>query len=241
MKTHIISMWHNEEYLAPLFLNHYRNADKITIILDDCNDSSREYLGGCEVEEISTGGLDDINKAKLLSAAAHFSDADIRIVVDADEFIYPTRPLRVNPFTVYSVGFWEVFRHRTDPDIDRDAPPLQQRLHGNPKRGQSFGQNHFIKPIVFGQGARCMLTPGNHENMGGDPIIDNAFDGVHWAMADSAISLGRRFAKRHRMSRVNFDNGLTSHDWNITGQEILRDCESMVNAPKVVNAERERF
>jgi hypothetical protein len=238
---HIISMWHNEEYLAPLFLEHYKRADKITIILDDCSDCTREYLGGCEVEEIKTGGLDDIAKAKLLSAAAFISDADIRIIVDADEFIYPTLPMDVRPRQIYSVGFFEVFRHQSDKDIDRTQPPLQQRKHGNPKRGQSFGQDHFVKPIVFGPGSLCMLEPGNHYNMSDDPVIDNMFDGAHWAMADTAISLSRRFMKRHRMSQVNYDNGLTSHDWNVTAQDILKDSEKMIMSPEVISTDRERF
>jgi len=234
-------MWHNEECLAPLFLKHYENADRITVILDDCTDDSIRYLDGCDVQEIQTGGLDDINKGKLLSSLATESNADVRIVVDADEFVYPTEDIEVRPGFVYSVGFWEVFRHSSDVDVNFDRCPLQQRKHGNSIRGQSFGQNHFIKPIVFGKGVDVWLAPGNHYLMSEDPIIDGCFDGSHWAMADPALAVARRCEKKVRMSKRNYDNGLTSHDWNITPQEIIQDCANRLDSPKVIVTDCERF
>lgn len=238
---HIITMWHNEEFLAPLFLKHYERADRITVVLDDCTDDTLSYLSGCDVQEIKTGGLDDINKGKLLSSLASESDADVRIVVDADEFVYQTQDIEVLPGFVYSVGFYEVFRHASDTDISLDRPPLQQRKHGNPVRGQSFGQNHFIKPIVFGKGVEVWLAPGNHYLMSADPIIDGCFDGAHWAMADLDVALARRGEKKVRMSQRNYQNGLTSHDWNVTPAQIMADCDRMREAPKVIITERDRF
>jgi len=237
-------MWHNEEILAPLFFDHYKRADLITIILDDCTDNTRDYMKGkpYEVLKIESGGLDDIQKAQLLSHVATQSKADVKIVVDSDEFIYPTRDdFTVKPGEVYSVGFWEVFRHISDSDVNRNAPPLQQRKHGTPVRGVSFGQGHFIKPIVFGKGVEVWLAPGNHSLMSDDKIIDDHFDGTHWAMADVDIAIARRGLKRVRMSQANYDNGLTSHDWNITAAQIIADCNDKLNAPETVRTERVRF
>ncbi len=239
---HIISMWHNEALLAPLFMDHYKRADKITLILDDCTDDTRNFIDGVELYEIGTGSLDDINKAYTLSQVANDSDADVRIVVDADEFIYPlSDDLEVLPGEVYSVGLWEVFRHGLDKDIDLTQPPLQQRKHGNPQRGQSFGQDHFIKPIVFGKDTIINLLPGNHSLGNGLDVIDDCFDGVHWAMADPVIALHRRGLKRARMSTRNKQLGLTSHDWNVTAPEILGTCGDYVNAKEVIITDRERF
>jgi len=240
---HIITMWHNEEYLAPLFLEHYKRADMITVILDSNSDNTPRLLRDpkINIERFSSEGLDDIQKAKLLSAVATFSGADVRIVVDSDEFIYPVKDIEIEPGKVYSVGFYEVFRNHKDKDIDRTAPPLQQRTHGNPKRGQSFGQNHFVKPIVFGKGVDVFLAPGNHSLYGDAEIIDDCFDGSHWAMADPTLAMGRRAKKRLRMSEVNYKNGLTSHDWDITADKILNDCDAWLGGPKVINTDRERF
>lgn len=241
---HVITMWHNEEYLAPLFLNHYKRADKITVILDTNSDNTPKWLreDKITVERFTSAGLDDLQKAKFLSAVASMSDADVRIVVDSDEFIYPVTEDEIEEGKVYSVGFYEVFRHLQDKEIDRTQPPLQQRTHGNPQRGQSFGQDHFVKPIVFGKGVDVYLAPGNHYLLGDDfEIVDDHFDGSHWAMADPAIAMNRRLKKRLRMSQENYARGLTSHDWNITGDQILDDCQKMLQSPVVINTERERF
>lgn len=220
----VISMWYNEEYLEPLFLDHYRNARELIILQDAEPD------------------MDDISKAKRLSEAANASDADVRIVVDADEFVYPvTDVMNVEPGEVYVVGFWEVFRHSSDLDIDRDAPPLQQRLHGNPVKGESFGQTGmFNKPVVFGKGVDVELAPGNHY-VGGGELVEGCFDGVHWAMADAAVAVHRRMVKKSRQGRVNYENGLTSHDWHVTEDEILRECAAKSDMPWVVNTGRRRF
>ena len=239
---HIISMWHNEEFLAPLFMNHYQRADKISIILDDCTDNTRDYLDGCEVIEISSGHLDDLDKARKLSTLANESDADLRIVVDSDEFIYGSAPIGHSEGLVYSVGFWEVFRHSSDSDIDREKPALPQRLHGNPNQGQCFGQNHFTKPIVLGRGVKADFAPGNHSLRDkSQRVLTGFFDGVHWAMADPSIALDRRHKKRARMSMNNKMFGLTSHDWNVTTEQIVRECSLRLNSERVVFTDRERF
>lgn len=243
---HIISMWHNEEIIAPLFIEHYKRADKITILLDDCTDSTRDYLSGCEVREIKTGGLDDILKAHTLSCVANNSNADMRIVVDSDEFIYPLDDdYEMRPDAVAEVPFWEVFRHQEEADIDYTKPPLQQRIHGNPNKGQCFGQNHFTKPIVFGPEVEVNLMPGNHslypESYEPRKLARNGFEGAHWAMADHTIAIQRRINKKHRMSQVNYQNGLTSHDWHITREQIIATCMGHRYDPKVIEIDRERF
>lgn len=50
MSIEIITMWYNEEALAPFFLKHYSWADKITLLYD---------------EETSDKSLDIIAKAKI--------------------------------------------------------------------------------------------------------------------------------------------------------------------------------
>lgn len=236
-------MWHNEEMLAPLFLQHYGRASKLTILLDDCTDRTEHIIKGhAEVHKITSGGLDDIQKAQLLSITANNSDADMRIVVDADEFVYSTSHPREHPFcAIASVIFHEVFRHETDVDIDPHSPPLQQRTHGNPIAGQSFGQNSFTKPIVFPRGIDVDLAPGNHSLNNRWPIVAGHFEGAHWAMADPELAKGRRLEKSRRMSMVNYQNGLTSHDWHITGSDITDECAAHTQDPQVIITAKGRF
>lgn len=241
----IITMWHNEEYLAPLFLNHYAAVDQIIIILDDCTDGSRDHIAQstapCEVLEVKTGGLDDIMKAQILSDVLNIKNHMPRAVVDSDEFIYSVNDIPIAPGCVYSVGLWEVFRNEKDSDIDRALPPLQQRVYGNETCGQCFGQDHFVKPIIFGPGIIARLAPGNHSLVGPSEVIDGQFEGAHWAMADPELAIQRRLTKRARMSKVNYDNGLTSHDWNITEEVIRAECEQMKDSGKVVDTGYIRF
>jgi hypothetical protein len=165
------------------------------------------------------------------------SKADVRIVVDADEFIYPIGDWFVEPGKVYSAGFWEVFRHRSDSDVDSSKPPLQQRKHGNQIRGECFGQRSFVKPIVFGRGVEIKLSPGNHSADGVKPV-HGMFDGSHWAMSDRSIALDRRMRKKARQSEYNMTHGLTSHDWHITETEIIAECNKHLDDPVVIKTSR---
>ena len=44
MKIVLITMWYNEEFLAPFFLNHYKWVDKIHILLDADTDDNTEAI-----------------------------------------------------------------------------------------------------------------------------------------------------------------------------------------------------
>jgi hypothetical protein len=84
--------------------------------------------------------------------------------------------------------------------------------------------------------------PGNHSLRDKTQLVINgAFEGVHWAMADPAIALDRRHKKRARMSVNNKMFGLTSHDWNVTTEEIVRECSLRLNSERIIFTDRERF
>jgi len=237
----VITMMHNEEMLAPLFLLHYWQADRITVILNDCSDMTAHYLTPemkCEVHQFKSGDLNDVVKAQVLSEYVNRSPADIRIVVDADEFVFGDLG-QVREGEVYEVSFFEVFRHETDKDIDQDAFPLQQRTHGNQIEGECFGQKHFKKPVVFGRGVVAQPCPGNHALLDKHPAVKGVFQSAHWAMADPALAIARRLRKKERMSQFNKTHGLTSHDWHITRQEIVDECSKHLQDPICIKTERE--
>ena len=98
MTIDVISMWYNEAFLAPLFFDHYRFADRILLLLDrDTTDGTRREIAlasaadrpKIEVREVGSGdGMDDVYKRDVLNEAYRRSRADWVIMVDADEFVF---------------------------------------------------------------------------------------------------------------------------------------------------------
>ena len=95
MRVAIITVWHNEEDLAPFFLKHYSYVDNILLYLDtDTNDATRsicETYPNVTIRDISfPGGYDSIIMVdRINNTVRELGEYAWIYAVDADEFIFP--------------------------------------------------------------------------------------------------------------------------------------------------------
>jgi glycosyltransferase involved in cell wall biosynthesis len=247
MNIEVISMWYNEEKIAPFFLKHYGFADKITIFLDDdTTDKSqeicKEYPNTTVVPFHFPDMLDDGLKAATLSRYAHMSECDWVINADADEFVFH-KDMPLHDYLKYyacgdvvQVPFWQVYRHKTDIDLRAEGIIHTQRRHGDPRAGYFAGKRHiFNKPIIVRSRTTPEWLPGNHRVNIKFGIRDkrDTVQGVHWAMADPELAIARRMNGPLRQSQANKDHGWTKHQWDVTRDKVLEECQQHLNDPQV--------
>jgi 2-polyprenyl-3-methyl-5-hydroxy-6-metoxy-1,4-benzoquinol methylase len=175
MRIELITMWYNEEFFAPFFLNHYSWVDKIHILLDaDTNDRTesvaREYPN-VEVQPVRFPDMmDDILKAETISHKYRtLMEADYVIVADSDEFIFCNqieKPVRLHLENtrkdVYFANLWQIYEHENDPPLDANRAVAAQRRHGDPDMDDPFNIT-YIKPAIVKARQNLHWTPGNHE------------------------------------------------------------------------------
>lgn len=174
MNIQLITMWYNEEFLAPFFLNHYSWVDKIHIILDaDTSDRTeviaRNYPNVVIHHFAFPNMMDDIIKSAVISEKYHqLRDADYVIIVDSDEFIFPFNladsvrgHLARCPLDIYFVNLWQIYKHETDMPLDPAQPVYLQRRHGDPNM-ESPANVCYLKPIVARGGLDIFWGIGNH-------------------------------------------------------------------------------
>jgi hypothetical protein len=175
MKIEIITMWYNEQFLAPFFLNHYSWADKIHIIIDaDTNDQTRDIAKqypNVHLEEFAFPDMmDDLLKVKKINEKyKSLKSADYVIVVDSDEFIFcnnPEDPVRDHIMAtskdVYFVNLWQIYKNKYDLPLNSELAVYQQRRHGDPRILDSFNIL-YVKPIIVKGGKEINWMPGNHQ------------------------------------------------------------------------------
>jgi SAM-dependent methyltransferase len=175
MNIQLITMWYNEEFLAPFFLNHYSWVDKIHIVLDaDTNDRTEEIVReypNVEIEYFKFPDMmDDILKvSKLNSKYSEITDADYVILVDSDEFIFcydlkksVRTHLENTNKNVYFVNLWQIFKHEADGPLDPNVSIPLQRMHGDPDMDDPFNIL-YIKPSIVRGNKDLFWTAGNHE------------------------------------------------------------------------------
>lgn len=225
-------MWHNEEFLAPFFLEHYRFADKIHVFMGaDTTDKTREIIDSknelCKNImvhrcDFPANKLDDNLKITTINCFYRTLDCDYVILVDADEFIfYPTGYLDKYGGLVHFTKLWNVYRHITDSDLDPFVPIREQRRHGV---SDYFGYDLYTKPNIVKAKQNFYWLAGHHVcSINGTIVRWNhprgyfpvgvgqmvPLTGAHWAMADPAFTLERRIKERQeRLSDVNKKGGL---------------------------------
>jgi len=246
----VISMWYNEEFLAPFFLDHYSWADKIIILLDADTDDGTEQLikmaPNARYEYFTFPNMmDDDLKAAELNARYRRTESDWVLFVDADEFIYhPEMPvpefLQTVPNDLVTVIFYQVYRHITDDNLTYSKPVLMQRRHGDPNVWEGVN-GKYRKPCVAKQGLPFRWGPGCHSLGGPDAVeymekaITVPLFGAHWLNADPCFCVERRVkGRRDRQSRNNLRKGLTSHQHGITKESVLAECKAHENDPIVI-------
>lgn len=218
MTIELITCFYREEFLAPLFMQHYDWVDRMTFI----------------TEKLSSGEFDDEFKSGWINAAIARSTADWVVLVDMDEFIYPN-PYGRNPRSVLEAEDGNViyshmtrmWRHHTDKDIDLLQPPVPQRLHGIPDH---------VKPCVFRPIGHVVVGAGNHDIHGiGTGKHGAPWAGAHWANADSCFWIDRETRDRGpRLSERNRARGHGTHTLR-SREQILAECKAHENDPIIIH------
>ena len=247
----VVSMWYNEEFLAPFFLDHYSWADKITILLDtDTADGTEELIKMCSnaryIPFTFPDMMDDNLKAAEMNTRYRSTNADWIIFVDADEFIYhPDMPvpefLETISYDLITVILYQVYRHVMDENLTYSKPALMQRRHGDPNVWEG-NNGEYRKPCVAKRGLPFRWGPGCHSLGGPDDVIEhmqkaiiNPLYGAHWMNADPCFCVERRVqGRRDRQSRNNLRKGLTQHQHKITEESVLAECKAHENDPIVI-------
>jgi hypothetical protein len=247
IRVQVICFFYNEETLSRLFVQHYAWADEILAVVSRSTDRTREVLEAADNVRVLDfefpAGMDDRIKADKVNALlAEPTPFDWKIVVDADEFIWPWNNARPQSYlasvpsnvTAVEARMRNVFRHHSETDLDLDRQPVPQRTHGDPDY-RSLENRGYQKPIVIRSGHGIRLDLGNHRQSGG--TFDHAlwFAGTHWANADPSFAVIRRTRdRRDRQSAENLAGGCGVQNHRISEDDVLRLCEARSDCPKIV-------
>lgn len=238
MKIHLITMWYNEEFLAPFFLNHYAWVDTIHILLDaDTSDHTeqiaRQY-SNVEIEYFQFPDMmNDIIKSTAISHKyLSIRDADYVIIVDSDEFIFPwdtSRTVRehlsVTGYDAYFVNLWQIYKHESDCPLDPELPVYRQRRHGDPEM-ETLDNIGYLKPIVVKGGLDIFWGIGNHY------IVWNTIK-LEWATRQRAGETPLKVATTH-------DTMLQGAHWRLVdlGETITRRIANRKQRQSAVNLDK---
>jgi hypothetical protein len=262
MKIDLITMWYNEEFLAPFFLNHYHWINTIHILLDaDTNDNTEEIARNYPNVRIVPfkfpDMLDDIIKSRKINEMYRtITDAEYVIVVDSDEFIFcNTLEASVEEHiinkdkSVYFSTLWQVYQHEGDGLLDSTKPTHLQRCNGDPTIA-----NCYIKPTVARTGLDIVWGYGNHnivldgtlmgwntpnadvmENHGVSVRPADMLQGAHWKLFDLEETIRRRTRNRtDRMSRFNIATNM-GHQYHISSSDaVIEEYNRMKSCPIVI-------
>jgi hypothetical protein len=262
MKVELITVWYNEEFLAPFFLNHYSWVDKIHILLDADTDDNTEKIAATypnvSIERFKFPNMmDDLIKSRKINEKYRsITDADYVVVVDSDEFIL------CNTLTgsvkdhiasavkdLYFAVLWQIYQHETEGRLDPSMPVYPQRSHGDPTIA-----NANIKPVVARAGLDLVWGVGNHAvvldgkhmswltpnlnvmsacNVGVLP--EDIMQGAHWRLFDLDEVIVRRIRNRvNRQSSVNLSANMSSHLHKTSVDEITDEFSRMQRCPVVL-------
>lgn len=251
-KVAIITVWHNEEDLAPFFLKHYNYVDNILLYLDtNTSDATRsicETYSNVTIRDISfPGGYDSIIKVdKINSMVRELDGYDWIYAVDADEFIFPPKQYKDTKdflfrqeqegYNLIFAQMFQVFRHFTDRDLDPSKPVLPQRSHGDPDLNSAYNR-FYIKPIVAKPETGISWSPGCHIFTGDHiRVAEEKFHGAHWKMADEGIAIKRRIGNKLRFSERQITMRMGYQDIDITEEDILEELEGHKHDPDVLSS-----
>lgn len=238
MRIEIITAVFNEEKLLPFFFKHYDFADEINVLYDE--DSTDGTLNLCKANKKVNilpfrfpDGMNDVLKIEHINKFAQDITDGWIIAVDADEFVFalPLQKklrgiLEKESCNIVMANLWQVYRHKSESDIDIKKPVVQQRRYGEADMTKGLN-SYYIKPCIIRAGVGLQWTPGCHrlkENtqaiISGEKIY-----GTHWAMADVDIAIQRRiYGRKLRQSKYNLENRLSFHNHNITAEQIAKEC-----------------
>jgi hypothetical protein len=241
---------YNEEFLAPFFLSNYAWARRVTILYDlDSTDRTREIIEAAPNTRVIPirfpDGLNDSIKAELVSRIYGGTACDWALIVDADEFVFYKEGKELRPdlegfiatrpgYELFKVNLFQVYRHRTDQDLDPALPPAPQRRHGEADMTKGFNPL-YIKPILARAGLGLYWKAGCHAIRGGEAaykICPETLPGAHWAMADPCFCLERKLKNRvPRLSRHNLQSGMSWHYKGQNAKKLVEECSAHRDDP----------
>ncbi len=247
MNIQVVTLWYNESFLAPFFLNHYRYAERIHVILDrDTDDQTAEICARYPNVVVQPfrfpDKFDDQLKVQKLNAVYATLDCDWVYILDSDELLFPF-PLGSEPQAFLQqqresdllyTAMWQVYRHKTDADLDEKLPAVEQRRHGDPNVSRGLNGS-YRKPIVARAGLKLGWLPGCHRYQADHPlrVSRNYFRGAHWAMADPGFAVERKLRLKERLSRNNRDKGLGFQYFQLTAEQVLAECQEHLEDPRL--------
>ena len=243
MSIEIITMWYNEAFLAPFFLNHYSFADRIRVIYDmDTTDGTEDIVTQYQNAVLEKfkfpDAFDNDIAVDKLNQCYRESKADWVIAVDADEFVLTPNLhefLQDRTEDVFLVRLYEVYRNVSDVDLDPSLPIANQRRHGDPNAVGGSNKSG-AKPIVVHTGRKIKWMPGQHRIWNRHRLItgEEVLLGAHWLFADNSRPfIERRLKRRLRQSKNNILRGHSCHYNEITENAVIRQLEQHMNDQRV--------
>ena len=242
-------MVYDESSILPYFLRHYEYLDEIHVLYEtDTTDRTLKILQQarnvtieeCHIED----GIDDIAKVELINDTVRRIKADWVYVLDSDEFIFPPGEspcdfLGRQHCDVVRAAMFQVYRHRTDRDLDPSLPPIPQRVHGDPDLSSTAegpnraGNAVYVKPIVVRPSRAIQFVPGNHALRGSLETASENYIGAHWQMADPAIAIERRMKRKARISARNRAKQMGWQNWSVTEEWLKAECDRHLDDPMI--------
>ena len=249
MSIAVVTAWHNEAMIAPFFLSHYAYADKIHIVMgEDTTDESREICArypNVEIEDFTFPDmlLDDVIKVHKMNECVAKQKTDWAYLVDADEFVFPIDGEDPEDVLLRQAGnlmyarLWNVFRHRTEKDLDPSKPTIWQRRHGNPDHSTPGAyKTQYVKPVIVRPEFGFEWYAGNHMcRYNAEMVVsEESFVGAHWQMADADMAIVRRIkGMKDRLSETNKRYGMSDQCYNLTEESIRAECERHLDDPQL--------
>ena len=252
MKIAVVTVWCNEEDLAPFFLKHYSYVDDIFVYLDTAtNDNTRSICSTCPKVTIRRiaypQGYDPAFQVRTINQAARALKYDWVYAVDADEFIQqPKQYKSAKEFLLKQqkqgcnlvfAKMFQVYRHVTDKDLDVCQPVLAQRCHGDPDLSTVFNRC-YIKPNIVKPEVGIVWRVGchNYRRNGRVKVAREQFFGAHWKMADPGLAIKRRMHNQARLSKKSRKKGRLWQDAHITKKAILEALKKHSHDPNVLGS-----
>jgi hypothetical protein len=250
MSFEIITMWYNEEYLAPFFLKHYSWAEKISLLYDDDStdntlDIVRLYPNVQIIHFRFPDMMDDDINQDYINNQYHQAECDWVLAVDADEFVfYKEREEFVYnleefvsknmQYDIFIATLYQIYRNKIDSDLNPSLPPVPQRRYGDPNVTDGINKL-YNKPILLRKGMYASWRHGcHHITAEGARFCPEKLLGAHWSMADPAFSVERRVKNRRaRQSRHNLEKQLTVQHHHVTVKSIMAEFACHSDDPRV--------
>jgi len=236
MKIEVITVWYNEEKLAPYFLNHYKDCE-ITILLDaDTNDKTKNIISysNSQWDVFSVrfeDGLDELWKISYINEFYKESTADYVIVADADEFVFFDK-LKFKR-DVYYCRLAQVMKQKNEIDIFHTKhlfPHIDNWSYG-------FYEKLYCKPSIVKTGLDLKFTVGHHGiEINGKRITKRpSCKGAHWNMITPEFYFNRILNQRvPRQSKANIKrkhdnqyNDRTLKNLRAEYAENLKKCKQL--------------